>query len=162
MNNSGNRIRRRDGRVGEEDGLKGAWPMTVTPSPLLGTGLADFPHPARMTTLTRQAAHSFPFLFGLLSQLLSQSSESRRQDRFPKGKFPCRWFRSRTFIVQSVLCSSDSACCHCGPLAPRSLPASQLLWAAPTPAPAHPPIICSRRTLTCPATPSACAGLSCS
>jgi|SRR5271170_3301553 len=102
------------------------------------------------------------FLFGLLSQLLSPSGESGRQDRFPEGLFSHCLFRARTFIVQSVLRASDSACCHCGPLAPRSLPVSQLLRAAPTPAPARLPIICSQLALACPFALPACAGLSCS
>jgi hypothetical protein len=42
------------GRVGEEVGLKGT-ANDRRSSPLLGTGRADFPHPARMATLTHRA-----------------------------------------------------------------------------------------------------------
>ena len=48
---------------------------------------------------------------------------------------------------------SDSACFHCGPLAPRSLPVSQLLRAAPTPLADSPADYCFSASAGLPSRP---------
>jgi hypothetical protein len=87
------------------------------------TGRADFPHPALTQTLaapqyaSRKADLAGPPSLGLRWELLPTLRSGFRRGTLVQAEFP----------------PSDSACLRSGPFAPRSLPASSLLWAGPTP-----------------------------
>ena len=91
------------------------------------TGHADFPHPAFTQTLATQR------YAGRRTDLAR-----RPKPRSKMGTVPnlTAGFRRGT-RVQAEFPPSDSACLRSGPFAPRSLPASPLLRAGPTPAPGH-------------------------
>ena len=101
------------------------------------TGRADFPHPALTQTLA-------PKQYAGWKASLAQAAKPRSK----MGTVPNRTagFRSGT-RVQAEFPPADSAGLRSGPFAPRSLPASPLLWAGPTPGRSRSEVMNSSRAL---------------